>query len=313
MQRDLKAYGKQNLHLKGNAWCITKLLFFFAPLCHCVSIVTLLLAILLNGAATAWGATQDPFPAVAASYLLGIDGKTVWAHRPERRLPPASLTKIMTALLVLEREEPELVVTVSRGAAAESGTRIGLRRGDRISVRDLLAATLIHSANDACRALADHTGGDRERFIALMNARAGELGLGDTHFNDPCGHDQPRHYSSARDLAILAEAALGKRIFAELVSQQRMEIRSVDGKRRFQLRNKNELLGRYPGAVGVKTGYTAGAGRCVIVLAQQGKTRVLLVMLRSRDRWRDARAMLDRAFLRAASAPFGSRSSAGAP
>lgn len=275
--------------------------------------IILIICILLTSATALGAATDDPFPAVAASYLVRIDGKTVWAHRPERRLPPASLTKIMTALLVLERDEPERVVTVSRGAAAESGTRIGLRRGDRVSVRDLLAATLIHSANDACRALADHAGGDRERFIGLMNAKARELGLGDTHFNDPCGHDQPRHYSSARDLALLAEAALGKRIFADLVSLQQLEIRSVDGKRRFQLRNKNELLGRYPGAAGVKTGYTPGAGRCVIALAQRGETRVLLVMLRSRDRWRHATAMLDRAFLRAASAPFGNRSSAGAP
>lgn len=272
-----------------------------------------ILAILLTAATAAGTSTDDPFPAVAASYLLRIDGKTVWAHRPERRLLPASLTKIMTALLVLEREKMDDVVSVSRGAAAESGTRIGLRRGDRVSVRDLLAATLIHSANDACRALADHAGGGRERFIALMNARAGELGLGDTHFNDPCGHDQPRHYSSARDLAILAEAALANRTFADLVSRQRLEIRSADGKRRFQLRNKNELLGRYPGALGVKTGYTPGAGRCVIALAQQGETRVLLVMLRSRDRWRNATTMLDEAFLRAAGAPFGNRSSAGAP
>src|SRR5690349_19340255 len=101
----------------------------------------ILLAAGTAGAAT----TDDPFPTVAASYLLRADGKTVWAHRPERRLPPASLTKIMTALLVLERGEADRVVIVSQGAAGESGTRIGLHRGDRLRVRDLLAATLISS------------------------------------------------------------------------------------------------------------------------------------------------------------------------
>ncbi|MGD0586888.1 MAG: serine hydrolase, partial [Oryzomonas sp.] len=170
--------------------------------------IIVIVSALLASVTTTSAAMDDPFPTVASSYLLTIDGKPVWAHRPERRLLPASLTKIMTALLVLEREDPDRAVTVSRGAAAESRTRIGLRHGDRIRVGDLLAATLIYSANDACRALADHVGGDRKRFIMLMNARARELGLNETHFNDPCGHDQPHHYTSAHDLAILAEFAL---------------------------------------------------------------------------------------------------------
>src|SRR6266568_1716570 len=150
----------------------------------------LIISILLTAITAAGAANDDPFPAVASSYILKIDGETIWAHLPERRLAPASLTKIMTALLVMEREPLDRVVIVSSGAAAESGTRIGLRRGDRMTVGNLLAATLISSANDACRALADHTGGDRERFVALMNARAEQLGLNGTRFNNPCGHDQ---------------------------------------------------------------------------------------------------------------------------
>ena len=182
--------------------------------------IILILSILLTAITASGAANDDPFPAVASSYLLTIDGETVWAHRPERRLAPASLTKIMTALLVLEREPLDRVVTVSSAAAAESGTRIGLRRGDRMTVGDLLAATLIYSANDACRALADHAGGDRERFVTLMNARAEKLGLNGTRFSNPCGHDQPRHYSTAHDLAILAGSALGNRTFRDLVSRQ---------------------------------------------------------------------------------------------
>ena len=272
--------------------------------------IRLVLSILLASVTTATAANDDPFPSAASSYLLTIDGETVWAHLPERRLAPASLTKIMTALLVLELEPSDRVVTVSSGAAAESGARIGLSRGDRMTVGSLLAATLIYSANDACRALADHAGGDRERFVVLMNARAEKLGLKGTHFTNPCGHDQPRHYSTARDLAVLAETALGNRTFRDLVSRQQQQIKSVDGKRRFDLRSKNHLLGHYPGTAGVKTGYTPNAGACLIALAQREGTRVLLVMLHTRNRWHDAAAILDRAFYRKGKAPFLNGSSA---
>jgi serine-type D-Ala-D-Ala carboxypeptidase (penicillin-binding protein 5/6) len=272
--------------------------------------IILILSILLTSITVACAANDDPFPSVASSYILKIDGEIVWAHRPERRLAPASLTKIMTALLVLEREPLDRVVTVSSGAAAESGTRIGLRRGDRMTVGNLLAATLIFSANDACRALADHVGGGRERFTTIMNARAEKLGLNGTHFNNPCGHDQPRHYSTAHDLAILAETALGNRTFRELVSRDRLQIKTADGKRRFNLRNRNYLLGRYPGAAGIKTGFTPAAGGCLIALAEREGTRVLLVMLHTRNRWHDAAAMLDRAFIWKGKVPFANSSSA---
>jgi D-alanyl-D-alanine carboxypeptidase (penicillin-binding protein 5/6) len=271
--------------------------------------IIVILSILLASVTAAGAAMDDPFPTVASSYILAIDGKPVWAHRPEQRLPPASLTKIMTALLVMEREDPDRVVTVSRGAAAESRSRIGLRQGDRMRVGDLLAATLIYSANDACRALADYVGGDRKRFIMLMNSKAGELGLKETHFNDPCGHDKPHHFTSARDLAVLAETALKNQTFRDLVSRQQMSIRTVDGRRHFLLRNKNHLLGRYPGAAGVKTGYTDSAGSCLIALAERDGTRVLLVMLHARNRWHDAAAMLDRAFLQAGKQTFANRTS----
>ncbi len=271
--------------------------------------IIIILSILLTSITAAGAADDDPFPAVASSYILKINGETVWAHRPKRRLAPASLTKIMTALLVLEREPLDKVVTVSSGAATESGTRVGLRRGDRMTVGNLLAATLIFSANDACRALADHVG-DRERFITLMNARAEKLSMNGTHFSNPCGHDQPRHYSTAHDLTILAEAALGNRIFRELVSRQLQQIRTVDGKRRFNLRSKNQLLGRYLGTAGVKTGYTPNAGGCLIALAEREGTRVLLVMLYTRNRWHAAAAMLDQAFFRKEKVPFANSSSA---
>ena len=248
-------------------------------------------------ALSAWAAgVRDPFPDRAASYVLRADGATIWAHRPDLRLPPASLTKIMTALLVLERGRLDETVLVGGPAARETGTRIGLAIGDRMRVADLLAATLLGSANDACRALAEHVAGSEAEFVRRMNARARELVMDGTRFTNSTGHHDPGHYSTARDLLLLTETALRNEAFAELVATVRKEIRTADGRRRFLLENKNEMVGRYPGAVGVKTGYTKEAGPCLAVLAERGKSRVLLILLNAPNRWWDAVAMLDSAF-----------------
>jgi len=243
-------------------------------------------------------AVTDPFPSVAASYIVQADGKTLWAHKPNRRLPPASLTKIMTALLVLEKGRLDDVITVSRSAVAETGTRLGLKTGERIRVSYLLAATVLQSANDACHALAEYVGETEKGFIALMNHRAKELGMKDTHFTNACGHDHPKHYSTAHDLLVLAGTAMKHRLFAELAGMIFTRIDTADGKRIFHLENKNELIGRYPGAIGVKTGFTSAAGKCLIALAERKKTKVLLVLLNAPDRWWDAVAILDKAFTR---------------
>ncbi len=262
-----------------------------------------LVALLLLSVTPAVAGVTDPFPYEAASYLVAIDGKTAWARRPDSRLPPASLTKVMTALLAIERGRLDEVVTVSRAAAAETGTRLGLAPGDRMRAAELLAATLLVSANDAARALAEHVAGSETRFVEQMNARAAALGMRDTHFANATGHDHKGHYATARDLALLAEAALKDAVFSELAAVVRMTVRTADRTRTFRLENKNEMVGRYRGVVGVKTGYTQAAGPCLIALAERGRTRVLLVMLNAPNRWWDGVAMLDSAFARAAGRP----------
>jgi D-alanyl-D-alanine carboxypeptidase (penicillin-binding protein 5/6) len=202
----------------------------------------------------------------------------------------------MTALLVLEQGKAEELITVSNTAARETGSRIGLRQGEKLRTQDLLAATLLSSANDACRALADHLGKGELRFVARMNGRAQELGLINTHFTNACGHDHPEQYSTADDLALLAESALRHRIFAELVKTVELRIETADGRRTFRLENKNELVGRYPGAIGIKTGTTPKAGKCLIALAEREEKRVMLVMLKAPERWWQAVAILDQAF-----------------
>ena len=167
-------------------------------------------------------------------------------------------------------------------------------------VPDLLAAALIASANDACRALAEWRDGDEERFVGRMNARAAALGLVRTRFRNACGHDAPGHRSTASDLATLARAAMARPDIAALVRRVDAVVSTVDGRRRFPLSNRNALIGRYDGAIGVKSGFTALAGPCLIVLAERHDVQVLLVMLNGRERWWDAHRMLDRAFERAA-------------
>jgi serine-type D-Ala-D-Ala carboxypeptidase (penicillin-binding protein 5/6) len=239
---------------------------------------------------------QPGFLPDAHAYLIEADGKTLWEKNADQPLPPASLTKLMTALLIQERGSLDDVATVSRAAAAESGSHLGLKPGEKIRVRDLLAAALIQSANDACHALADWAAGDQTRFVALMNQRARQLGLTHTHFANACGHDQPNHHASARDLALLAKRAMDAPLIAQLVALPSHTISTADGQRQFQLTNKNALIGRYPGAQGIKSGFTAKAGKCLIALAQREDRRVLLVMLNAANRWWDASDTLDRAF-----------------
>jgi serine-type D-Ala-D-Ala carboxypeptidase (penicillin-binding protein 5/6) len=238
----------------------------------------------------------DPFPRVASSYLVIVNGTEIWAHRPDLPLAPASLTKVMTTLLVLEKAGVEDVVTVPHKASSETGTRLRLQPGEKFYVIDLLAAALLGSANDACHALAAHVSGSEASFVNLMNARARELGLANTHFTNACGHDHLQHHSTAHDLAVLAEVALKNPVFAKMVSLVEAEIRTIDGKRTFRLENKNELIGRYPGAVGVKTGFTPRAGKCLIALAERDGNQSLLVLLNAPDRWWTATRMLDAAF-----------------
>jgi D-alanyl-D-alanine carboxypeptidase (penicillin-binding protein 5/6) len=239
---------------------------------------------------------QNPFPEVAASYLVEIDGRAVWEKQPHRRLPPASLTKMMTALLVVEQDKLDATATVDSAAARETGIRIGIRPGERFRVRDLLAAALIDSANDACHALADFVAGSQAHFVQQMNQRAQQLGMRDTHFTNACGHDAPMHYSSTYDLALLAHALLKHPEITALTSQPGARIATLDGKHSYAFSSRNALIGRYRGARGLKTGYTPRAGKCLVAYAVRGGVKVLLVMLHGNDRWWDAVDMLDLAF-----------------
>jgi D-alanyl-D-alanine carboxypeptidase (penicillin-binding protein 5/6) len=252
-----------------------------------------LLALLAAGCAHA---EEDRYPRVADAYLVKRDGVLLWAGKSRERLPPASLAKMMTALLVLERGELDRVVELDGGVALETGRRLGLKPGERWRARDLFTAMVIRSANDACRALADDMGRTAPGFVDKMNRRAAALELRDTHFADPCGHDHKQQFSSAQDLARLAEEVIRYPEYLRLAGKPRAAISSADGTRSFEFENTNALIGRYPGAIGVKTGYTEIAGTCLVALAERDGVRVLVVMLNARNRWWHAVGLLDRAF-----------------
>lgn len=254
-----------------------------------------LLLVAALGASPAAG-TENPFPTIAAAYLVKSGDTLLWAGAQRKRLPPASLTKIMTALLVVEDYRPDQVVTISARAASQGGSRLPLRAGERFRVADLLAAALIASANDACTALAEAYGGSEPRFVARMNRRAKALGLTDTHFANACGFDAPGHLSSAVDLARLSETALRNPVFAALVGQRSARVQSADGRRSVDVTNTNALLGRLPGAIGVKSGHTSRAGPCIVALAERDGVRVLMVLLNGRNRWWDVHGVIERAF-----------------
>jgi serine-type D-Ala-D-Ala carboxypeptidase (penicillin-binding protein 5/6) len=215
-------------------------------------------------------------------------GRVLYEHDSGKRLSPASLTKIMSALVILEKGQLDDFVTISPSAARAHKTHLRVKAGQVFRLEDLLKAMLIVSANDACLAAAEHVGGDEAQFVVLMNAKAEALGLSDTHFSNGCGFDNPDHYSTAEDLATLSVIALDQPIFRQLVREERAIITPVNGHRAFVLHNTNRLLGRIPGVEGIKTGFTSKAGRCLIAKVSQNGSDLLLVILNSKRRWNTA-------------------------
>jgi D-alanyl-D-alanine carboxypeptidase (penicillin-binding protein 5/6) len=218
-------------------------------------------------------------PAVdARAHLVmnGATGEVLLARGAHERLPVASITKLMTALVTLDRTSPGEAVVVDPDAVGVTGSTIRLRAGERLQVRDLLAAALIQSANDSAVALAEHVGSD---FVTLMNRRARALGLRETQFVRPDGLDVAGHYSSAWDVTQLAIAAMREPTIRQLV---RRETASIAGGR--TLHTWNDLLGEFPGVFGVKTGHTSAAGWSQVAVARGNGVTIYATILGSPSR-----------------------------
>ena len=243
----------------------------------------LALLLLLAAAALTWpisGSAASP-PAVKAKAVVVADasGTVLYELHADQRLAMASITKIMTALVVLEESSPGEEVVVSARAAHARASELGLVVGERISVRQLLYALLMQSSNDAAVALAEHVGGSVPGFVELMNRQAGRLGLRRTTFQDPAGLED-RGFSTAKDVAAIARAAYSEPLFARITRTKFHRIPAPSGKVR-RIQNRNILLWLYPGAIGAKTGFTTPARHCLVAAADHGGVRLVAVALGS--------------------------------
>ena len=209
----------------------------------------------------------------------------------------ASTTKIMTTIVILEKSDLDETVTVSAKAGGTGGSRLGLKRGDKASVKDLLYGLMLRSGNDAAVALAEHVGGSVKEFAELMNEKAIELGLTNTHFVTPHGLDDANHYTTALELAKLTDYAMDNETFAKIVGTKSTTIYINNQSR--QINNTNELLGVLNGVVGVKTGFTNNAGRCLVTETKRNNMDIITIVLGAdtkKDRTKDSVNLIEYTF-----------------
>ena len=242
-------------------------------------------------------AAGTPEVSAASAILINADtGSVLYEKNAYEQRAMASTTKIMTALLTAEAGDLDRKFTADSYAINVEGTSMGLREGDIVTRRALLYGMLLPSGNDAANAAAVSVSGSMQAFAELMNKKAGELGLKNTHFVNPSGLDADGHYTTAYDLARLTAAALSNPVFADICkcADARVEFGNPPYLR--SLANSNKLLWQYDGCIGVKTGFTDNARRCLVSAAERDGVRLIAVTLNAPDDWNDHRAMLDYGF-----------------
>jgi D-alanyl-D-alanine carboxypeptidase (penicillin-binding protein 5/6) len=245
--------------------------------------------------ALGWAGT----PQVQARAAILMDAETrqvLYAKNAHKPLPPASITKVMTAILVLERCDLDAVVKASERAVNTKASSMHLRVGEEVKVRDLLYALMLRSANDAAVALAEHAAGSVEAFAQLMNEKAKSLGAKHTHFVNPHGLHDPRHLSTAYDLALITRYAMQNETFRAIVNAPYYIVSRSMNQDDLWMVNKAKFLQEYPYAEGVKTGYTNQAGYCFAGSAYRDGRRLITVVLNSPQRVADTIALMEHGF-----------------
>lgn len=238
---------------------------------------------------------QPHIEARAAVLVEASTGIVLYEKSAYTRYPPASTTKILTALVATDRLRPGARIRVSRHAAGTAGSRAHIRYGETYSRDELLKGLLMRSGNDAATALAEGAAGSEKTFADLSNRRAAELGALGTHVVNPHGLDRPDHLMTARDLALLAAHLLSRPDLAAIVSTADGTF-GAEGRPARGVSNTNRLLGFYPGAIGVKTGTTSRAGKCLVAAARRDGMTLIAVVLASPDRWGESARLLDWGF-----------------
>ncbi|SEF74986.1 D-alanyl-D-alanine carboxypeptidase (penicillin-binding protein 5/6) [Caloramator fervidus] len=224
---------------------------------------------------------------IAATIIDQDSGRILYSKNGNKILPMASTTKIMTAIVALERGNIKDIVTISKKAASTPGSSAGLKAGDKVTLEELLYGLMLKSGNDAAVAIAEHIGGNVQNFVRMMNDKAVELGALHTSFITPHGLDADDHFTTANDLARITAYAMKNEMFAKIVSTK--EISSgITGPFKYSYNNINKFLFRVENSDGVKTGYTGNAGKCLVASVKHKFGRFICVILNSSDRWEDA-------------------------
>ena len=240
--------------------------------------------------------SQGESSAAAACVLEMSTGRVLFEKNMHTRLPMASTTKVMTALLAIENGSLEDSVTCSRNAFGVSGTSIYLAEGETLTLEEMLLGLMLSSGNDAATAIAEHIGGSVDGFAQMMNARAEQIGAVNTNFVNPHGLPADGHHTTAYDLALIAREAMGNDTFRRIVSTQQASIPWEGRTYNRLLKNKNALLSSYEGATGVKTGFTSKAGRCLVFGALREGMEVVGVVLSCGDWFDEAARLMDLCF-----------------
>ncbi len=252
---------------------------------------------------TVWSFSERRLTARAAFLMEAATGKVLYQRAADRILPPASTTKVITALVALENKKLDDHLTVTEVASQVTSLKLGLKPGQTMSVKDLLYSALLYSANDASVVLAEGIGGSVKGFAEMMTRRAQQIGAKNSQFKNPHGLTAPGHYSTARDLALIFNDAMKNEDFRTIVrtKRKRVDLVSAGHRKRVKnlpLRNKNRLLWNFQGAIGGKTGYTRAARRCFVGAATRGGVALVVSILGSRSMWRDAKTLLEYGFRR---------------
>lgn len=241
---------------------------------------------------------SESFPIVSAQAALAIDMDsqvTLYEKNPDSPYLPASTTKIITALVAMEYYPLDLILKVQD--VKIEGQKMGLIKGEEITVENLLYGLLVYSANDAAEVLAQNFPGGRDLFIAAMNIKAKELSLNHSRFYNPTGLDGNGHVSTARDLIRVSEIAMKDPMFAKIVGTKQTVVKSTNGKIAHSLRNINELLGTVDGVLGVKTGWTENARENLVTYLEKDGRRIMIAILGSQDRFGETKELIDWIFV----------------
>ena len=234
--------------------------------------------------------------AESACVMNALTGEVIFEKNAYERRPMASTTKIMTAVTALENSSMDEVVQISKNAESQEGSSAYIRSGNTMYMEDLLYGLMLNSGNDAAVAIAEHISGTSEEFAKRMTKKALEIGAKDTSFMNPSGLDDENHYTTARDLALIARYALKNPDFVKITSTKEILKHPIGYDEDLWFINHNKLLKSCIGCIGVKTGYTKTAGRCLVSAAERNGMTFIAVTLNDRNDWKDHTEMLDYAF-----------------